>query len=227
MEGETAMSVSIVIPTLNSADTLSAVLASVAEADETIVADGGSQDGTLDLAVGLGARVINTSRGRGAQLVAGAAIAGCEWLLFLHADTILALGWRDEVDAFMSIPSNSECAAVFRFSLDDESRSARRLERAVEWRTRVLKLPYGDQGLLIARSFYNRLGGFREMPLMEDVDLVRRIGRRRIIPLKTDACTSSRRWHREGWWRRSARNLLCLSLYLAGASPRLIQRIYG
>jgi hypothetical protein len=131
------------------------------------------------------------------------------------------------VDEFMSIPDNFERAAVFRFSLDDESRAARRLEGAVEWRTRVLGLPYGDQGLLIARSFYNRLGGFREMPLMEDVDLVRRIGRRRIIPLKTKARTSGCRWRREGWGRRSARNLLCLSLYLAGAPPRFIQRIYG
>ena len=97
----------------------------------------------------------------------------------------------------------------------------------VAWRCRVLALPYGDQGLLIARSLLDSVGGVRPMPLMEDVDLVRRLGRARLTALPSAALTSAARWERDGWTRRSARNLACLSLYLAGVPPRLIARLYA
>lgn len=222
---------SIVIPTLNAAGSLEAVLASLdrdrAGIEEIIVVDAGSADGTADVARRLGITCLTAERGRGLQLAIGAGRATGDWLLFLHADTVLTSGWRDEANAFMALPRNRERAATFRFALDDASPQARRLERAVAWRTRVLGLPYGDQGLLIAAAFYRDLGGFRPLPLMEDVDLVRRIGRRRIVPLAAAAVTSAARWHRDGWYRRSAINLACLGLYAAGVSPRLIRRLYG
>lgn len=220
------MTLSVVIPTLNAAATLAATLASVITADEVIVSDGGSGDGTRDVATLSGAKVLKSLPGRGLQLAAGFEQASGEWILFLHADTRLEEDWRRVVDGFVADPRNERRAAVFRFSLDDGSAEARRLERMVAWRVRVLALPYGDQGLLINRAFYQSLGGFRALPLMEDVDLVRRIGRRRLVTLPISACTSASRWRADGWTARSLRNLTCLSLYYLGVSPRLLFRLY-
>ncbi|HEY0114057.1 MAG TPA: TIGR04283 family arsenosugar biosynthesis glycosyltransferase [Allosphingosinicella sp.] len=213
---------SVVIPALNAAETLAACLASVAEANERIVVDGGSSDGTASIAEAEGVRLLRTERGRGTQLAAGADRVGGDWLLFLHADTRLAPGWREAVDRH--IAACPERAACFRFRLDDDAWQARLLERAVALRVRFLGLPYGDQGLLVPRRLYEVAGGYRPLPLMEDVDLVRRIGR--IVPLPADAITSAKRWRRDGWLRRSARNLFCLALYGAGMSPARIAPFY-
>jgi hypothetical protein len=113
-----------------------------------------------------------------------------------------------------------------RFALDSAAPQARRLERLVAWRCRRLGLPYGDQGLLISRALYDAVGGYRPLPLMEDVDLVRRLGRARLAPLPVAMRTSGARWEREGWWRRSARNLACLALYFLGVPPARIARLY-
>lgn len=211
------------MPTLNAAGTLADALAACAPC-RVVVADGGSTDETRTLAEAAGARVVRAPPGRGGQLAAGAAVADTPWLLFLHADTRLAPGWPDAVRAAMATPGR---AAYARFTLDDPAPQARRLERLVAWRCRVLALPYGDQGLLISRALYEKVGGFRPLPLMEDVDLVRRLGRRRLTALPVDAVTSAARWRRDGWWRRSARNLGCLGLYFLGLPPVLIRRLYG
>ncbi|NOG71660.1 TIGR04283 family arsenosugar biosynthesis glycosyltransferase [Roseicella sp. DB1501] len=225
-------SLSIVIPTLNAAATLGPVLAACAKARaeavaEIILVDGGSRDGTVAVARAAGCRVIEAPRGRGPQLAAGARAANGDWLLFLHADTRPAPGWSGIARGFMAAPGNAGRAGYFAFALDDPAPAARRLERLVAWRCRRLGLPYGDQGLLLSRAFHDALGGVRPIPLMEDVDLVRRIGRRRLVGLPVAALTSAARWRREGWRRRSARNLLCLSLFFLGLPPRLIQRLYG
>ncbi len=211
---------SVVIPALNAAASLPATLASVAGADEVVVVDGGSDDATTDLAVNLGARVMSAPRGRGAQLAAGVAAARGEWLLLLHADTRLAPGWRQ------AAPGPDQ-AGYFRLALDSDDPRARRLERAVAWRSRALALPYGDQGLLIHRNLLAEVGGIRPLPLMEDVDLIRRLGRRRLVALDAAAVTSAAKWQRQGWYRRSLRNLACLALYFACVPPRLIARLYG
>jgi rSAM/selenodomain-associated transferase 2 len=192
-----------------------------------VIVDGGSRDNTRDMAVAAGARLISTAPGRGHQLMTGAELAQGPWLLFLHADTVLDPHWREEVARFMAEPPHAQMAAVFRFALDDPYPAARRLERWVERRVRYLGLPYGDQGLLIHRDYYRSLGGYRPLPLMEDVDLVRRIGRRRLVLLRATATTSPRRWQRDGWLRRSAINLGCLSLYFLGVSPGVLKRLYG
>ncbi len=224
---------SVIIPVRNSAGGLGACLDALEPGRERgpiaeiIVVDGGSRDGSRDLAQRRGARVFSTPAGRGRQLAEGGAAASGEWLMFLHGDTVLEAGWRDEVAAFLAEPQNGEKAAVFRFALDDETAAARRFEAAVAARCRVFALPYGDQGLLISRGFYESLGGFETLPIMEDVDMVRRIGRARLKFLSTRAVTSAVRYRRRGYLRRSARNLSCLALYFLGVRSEVLVRLYG
>ncbi len=223
---------SIVIPTLNAGMSLGRTLEllkgePIDGTVEIIVVDGGSDDATAAVATEFGARVLRAPRGRGQQLARGAAAASGEWLLFLHADTVPEPGWGEALAAFAAAPENTERAGVFRFALDDPSRAARRLERIVAWRTRAMALPYGDQGLFLSRAFYRALGGFRPLSLYEDVDLVRRIGRRRLAMLDIRAVTSAARYRGPGYPMRSARNLCCLALYFLGVPPRLIARLYG
>jgi rSAM/selenodomain-associated transferase 2 len=210
-----------IIPTLNAAVLLPRTLAALGNVAEIIVVDGGSADGTVAVAAAHGARILEAPRGRGTQIAAGVAAATHPWLLILHADTVLAPNWR----AVAHITAAQ--AGYFRFVLDSQDPQARRLERLVAWRGRVLGLPYGDQGLLIHRDLLREVGGVRPLPLMEDVDLVRRLGRTRLVPLAADAVTSAQKWQTQGYLRRSARNLLCLSLWFAGVPPSLIRRIYG
>lgn len=222
------MALTVVIPALNAARLLPATLAALrttpAVVDDILLVDGGSQDTTIAVAKAAGVRVLQAPRGRGTQLAAGVAVADTDWLLLLHADTVLDPGWAPAVSAH--IATSQRKAGYFRFSLASTDPRARRLERAVAWRCRVLALPYGDQGLLIHRDLLRAVGGIRPLPLMEDVDLVRRLGRRRIAPLAAAARTSAEKWERDGWNRRSARNLACLSLYFLGIPPRIIARLY-
>lgn len=221
---------SVIIPTLDAEASLPATLAALAEAGallrEIIVADGDSRDRTVAIAEAAGARVVVAPRGRGAQLAAGAAVAGGQWLCFLHADTRPESGWAAELARFIGDARNRERAGYLAYRLDDASRPARRLERVVAWRSRVLGLPYGDQGLILARDFYRALGGFPALALMEDVAFVRRIGRKRLVPLEAGALTSAARYRRGGYLRRPLRNLCCLSLYFLGAPPRWIGWLY-
>jgi glycosyltransferase involved in cell wall biosynthesis len=266
---------SVVIPTLNAAATLGATLAALSEGvglvREIIVVDAGSSDATPEIARDAGAAAIAAPPGRGAQLAAGAAHVRGDWLLFLHADTVLEQGWAATVRNFIENPTIArlrplplagegrvragaadptlpalgvsgsqpsprpspasgrgvgEQVAYFRLRLDDPSPAARRVERLVSWRCRAFGLPYGDQGLLISAAAYRALGGYRALPLMEDVELVRRLGRARLVELPAAAITSAERYRRDGWWRRPLRNLVCLAAYFAGVPPRLIARLY-
>lgn len=221
------MKISVVIPTLNSAALLDSTIESVRDADEIIVVDGGSTDATLAIAQSRGALTAASPRGRGVQLSKGAKMATGDWLLFLHSDTGLAPHWKAEVVRFAAQADGSLQAGYFQFRLRSQAPQARILERLVAWRSSAMGLPYGDQGLLISRRLYEDIGGYRALPLMEDVDIVRRIGKSRLAGLPVTATTSAARWERHGWLRRSARNLICLGLYYTGMPPRLIHRIYG
>ena len=223
---------SIIIPTFNAITVLGPTLAALAQIEavglvkDVVISDGGSTDDTAAAARETGAIVVKTQRGRGPQLQAGADAATGDWLLFLHADTVLAPGWAGVVRAFIARPTASEQAGYFTFVLNESSPQARRIERLVRWRNRVFALPYGDQGLLLHKSLFRRIGGYRYYPLMEDVDIVHRLGRRRLRLLDGEAITSAARYRANGYWRRPTRNLCCLGLYYLGISPEKIQRIY-
>lgn len=220
---------SVVIPTLDAGAHLGACFAALGNGPtlagrmDVVVVDGGSTDDSIAIAEAAGVRVVRSERGRGIQLRAGAEAALGEWLLFLHSDTHLGPGWREAVAAHVGADRDS--AACFRFRLDDAAWQARVMERGVALRVRLMGLPYGDQGLLVSRALYERVGGFRPLVLMEDVDLVRRLGQ--IRTLDADAVTSAERWRRDGWFLRSARNLFCLALYRRGVSPETIARLYS
>jgi rSAM/selenodomain-associated transferase 2 len=217
--------IDVVIPTLNAARSLARTLDSL-RGESITVCDGGSRDDTTTIARQAGAIVMVSEPGRGRQLADGAKAGSAPWLLFLHADTILSQGWATAVRQFMALPAHAPKAGYFQLRFASADPRARRLERLVAWRCRTFGLPYGDQGLLIERAFYRQLGGFRPLPLMEDVDLVRRIGRRNLAALDADAVTSAERYERDGWLARPMRNLSCLALYFAGLSPAVIRRLY-
>lgn len=227
--------ISVVIPTLNAEERLGPTLAALIPAAvdglvrEVIVADGGSTDRTLDIADAAGAEIVRCEPGRGMQLMAGAEKARFPWLLFLHADTVLEPGWHDEARSFIDTVEAkrvSPAAAVFRFSLDDTGLAPRIVEAGVAVRCTLFNLPYGDQGLLIPARLFREIGGYKPLPLMEDVDIVRRLGRRRIVMLRSRAITSAARYRRDGYGRRIARNLSCLGLYLLGTPVEKISRFY-
>jgi len=174
----------------------------------------------------LDVKTIAADKGRGRQLKDGAEAASGDWLLFLHADTVLPKDWGIEVCAFVAKEGVRQHAGYFTFALDDDDRAAKRLEKIVSWRCRLLGLPYGDQGLLISRDLYNEIGGFSEIPLMEDVDIVRRIGKHRLRQLSSCAVTSATRYQKQGYFKRMMRNLSCLTLYFLGLSPNKIVKLY-
>jgi len=227
--------ITVVIPTLEAESTLGATLASLVPAAidglvrQVIVVDGGSTDRTLEIAEDSGADIIRAERGRGRAMMAGAAAARYPWLLFLHADTALASGWESEAAALVErVESGARppAAAAFRFALDDTGFSPRLLEIGVAVRCALFRLPYGDQGLLIPRRLYDQVGGFRPLPLMEDVDLIRRLGRSRTLILRASAVTSALRYKREGYLVRAARNVSCVGLFYLRAPMPLIERLY-
>lgn len=219
---------SIILPTLNSARTLDQTLCAIQELQaEVIVIDGGSNDATRMIAEEARATVIASEPGRGIQLAKGAEASSGEWLLFLHSDTVLDGDALVAISAFVAKPQSCHRAGYFALAFDDASRAAKRTAAIANWRSRVFGLPYGDQGLLIQRVFYEDIGGFQPLPIMEDVNVARRIGRRRLLLLPGRATTSAERYQQTGWARRSLKNLGCLTLYFLGVPPSRIAAIYG
>ncbi len=219
---------SIVIPTLNAEDELPETLQALFEGissgavRELIVSDGGSIDATPAIADAAGAVVVTGPPSRGGQLSRGGAEAAGAWMLFLHADTVLPTGWSEAVTEHINRSSD---AAVFRLSFRAGGAAPRIVAAWANFRTR-LGLPYGDQALLISRDLYDQTGGYADIPLMEDVDLARRL-RGRLRLLRPSVSTSAARYEEDGWIRRGMRNLWLLALYLSGRSPEDLAKRYG
>jgi rSAM/selenodomain-associated transferase 2/rSAM/selenodomain-associated transferase 1 len=222
--------ISVVIPCLNEADILEAAVASarLGSQVEIIVVDGGSRDQTAQLARELGCTVLCTPSGRGPQLKAGADRAQGEYIIFQHADTRLQLGWDGEVRRICQEPGVA--AGAFRFRLDAPGASLRFIEMVVGLRSRFAQMPYGDQAIFVSAMNLAAMGGVPDLPLMEDVELVRRarkLGRIAISPLP--ALSSARAWQERGPWRNTLHNWHTFARYAVMKTPleRLERHYYG
>jgi len=219
--------VSVIIPALNESAGILATLKSVREGNpfEILVVDGGSSDSTLDIAQKTGATVLRSKPGRARQMNAGAAKARGNVLLFLHADTLLAPQWSTEVSRILQ--DEQVAAGAFTFRAAENFRGKRMLERAVDWRSRWFRLPYGDQALFVRCALFEELGGFAELPVMEDYELVGRLRHRGQIAVSSfPATTSGRRWRRYGVLRVMLKNQLMIAGFRLGMAPERLARFY-
>jgi rSAM/selenodomain-associated transferase 2 len=218
-------SVSVIIPVYRDAEALARTLEDLS-GSELIVCSTPGDDSLTTLRLARSDIVwVEAARGRARQMNAGAAVARGDWLVFLHADTCLPRRWQraikeaDEAGGRFAI-------GCFRFALDSKSPFARLIEIGVRLRVRLFGLPYGDQALFITREVFEDLGGYDDLPIMEDVDLVRRArSRGRLFRSRLPAVTSARRWERDGWIRRTARHLALILLYFYGVPPARLVRL--
>jgi rSAM/selenodomain-associated transferase 2 len=218
--------ISVIIPVLCDAEALGRTLAATDFRGVDVIVSSTSDD--LSLASLHVARPdivwVDAPRGRARQMNAGAAVAGGQWLVFLHADTRLPPGWTQAIDAAHQDPRVN--AGCFRFALDSASTMARLIEQGVRARVALFGLPYGDQAIFVRRDAFEALHGYADLPIMEDVDLVRRLGRRgRLFRSALPAITSARRWERDGWIARSVRHLALILLYFCGVPPARLIRL--
>lgn len=216
---------SVIIPTLNADAYLPNILAQVqGVAKDVVVSDGGSTDETLAQAVSQNVRIAVGCSGRGWQLARGAEWAQGDWFLFLHADTVLSEGWEKSVkDHMRDFPQK---AGYFRFALSAKGVRPSFLTFGVRVRSRLLALPYGDQGLLISRALYEGVGGFPDWDLFEDVAIIKALGRGRLRRLSANAITSAERYEQQGYIRRSLRNLGLITRFSFGANPQKLKERY-
>jgi uncharacterized protein len=226
--------ISIVIPTLNEATTIGAILANLQPLPnlEIILVDGGSIDDTVKIAQAFSVQVLTSPPGRARQMNLGAKAATGEILLFLHADTVLPLGFEVMVRSVLGGLGDEGCGSVgdklenlpiagaFTLQIDDPLPSLRWIEWLVAWRSRWRQMPYGDQAIFLTAETFRQVGGFMDMPIMEDFELIRRLQRRgRIEILAAPVLTSARRWLKRGVWQTTLINQAIVIGYSIGISP--------
>jgi uncharacterized protein len=237
--------ISIVIPALNEAKTITKIIASIHPLPnvEVILVDGGSIDDTVRISQELGIQVISSPKGRAHQMNVGAKAATGEILLFLHADTVLPLGFEQMVRSTLqpSLEGQGDegtgrrgdkgeivpIAGAFTLNIDDPMPSLRWIERLVAWRSKWRQMPYGDQAIFLTAETFRSIGGFVEMPIMEDFELIKRLQRLgRIEILATPVITSARRWLQRGVWQTTLINQGIIIGYAIGISPTRLATWY-
>ena len=220
------MLISVIIPTLNEESCLKETLEAVGRDVEVIVVDGESCDSTVKIAKGFTDKIIMSEKGRGLQMDRGAEEAGGDIFLFLHADTILPEGWKDYLEGALK-DDDKVIGGGFSLKIDSKGFSFRMIEAVANMRAKYLGLIYGDQAIFVRKDAFFSAGGFNGLPLMEDVDLIRRLRESgRVMLLDAEVSTSPRQWKKRGVLKTTLRNLFFLSLYYAGVSPERLQRLY-
>jgi len=219
--------ISIIIPALNEEPDIGRTLQALQQAAgvEAIVVDGHSADDTVRQAKAAGARVMAAAGGRAGQLNAGAQAAQGEILFFVHADTLPPPGFDGAMRAALQDPRVA--AGAFRLGIVGASPGLRLVEHLANWRSRWLGLPYGDQGLFMRTDLFREMGGFPELPIMEDFVMMRRLGRRgRLVILPLAVATSARRWQSLGIWRTTLINQVMIIGYSLGIDPAVLAGWY-
>ncbi len=221
--------ISIIIPTINEANNLPLLLSdlsSIQKEGEIIIIDCGSEDKTIDIANIYGAKVIKSKeRNRGLQLDIGAKNSKGDWLMFLHADTRLTHDWFKKINSFFK--GNKNSIYYFEFKINSKKKIYRVLEILVNCRSKFFKQPYGDQGLIIHKTAYFKNGGFRKIPLMEDVDFLRRLNKKKDLKqLNLPIFISSRKWERTNIFLQAIKNWRFRRRWLKGESLKSIYSDY-
>ncbi|NEO53415.1 MAG: glycosyltransferase family 2 protein [Okeania sp. SIO3B5] len=222
-------SISIIIPVLNEVSTITQTISTAQTAKdkdiEIIVVDGGSNDGTIELIKCLNIQIISSVPGRATQMNCGAKMARGKILLFLHGDTFLPLNFDQLLQDILVKPKI--IAGAFELSIRGTKKSLRIVERMVNWRSRYLQMPYGDQGIFLPAKIFQEIGGFPEIPIMEDFELVRQLKKRgQIAIVPTPVLTSGRRWQKLGILKTTFINQIVIIAYLLGVSPQRLARWY-
>jgi rSAM/selenodomain-associated transferase 2 len=219
------MRIAVIVPTLNEAEALGRLLpAAMAEADEVNISDGGSTDRSVAVARAHGAHVVQGPSGRGGQLNRGAAAAESDILVFLHADSTLPSGG---LDAVRQAIGQGYLGGGFRVRFDVDRPLLGLGAYLINLRTLLTRCPLGDQAQFVTRQAFSELGGFRDWPILEDLDLIRRLKRRgRVAVLSLEVTTAARRFVTQGIARTVAINWLIWGLYFLGVSPHRLARLY-
>ncbi|MEL6462581.1 MAG: TIGR04283 family arsenosugar biosynthesis glycosyltransferase [Cyanobacteria bacterium J06621_15] len=219
--------ISIIIPTLNESQNIKATLAStqISTNVEVIVVDGGSEDNTVEIVESLGLKVIPGHKNRAYQMNIGAKNATGDILLFLHADTLLPANF--DIMVREALKHHSTVAGAFALRINASNIGLRLVEWGVKWRSKLLKMPYGDQAIFITREKFKYIGGFPELAIMEDFELIRNLKKLgKITFISVPVITSPRRWLKKGIWQTTLINQIVIIAYFIGASPERIRSWY-
>ncbi|NJO42798.1 MAG: DUF2064 domain-containing protein [Cyanobacteria bacterium CRU_2_1] len=226
-QAATQSNLSVIIPVLNEADTIQAILNSLQHYPEIeiIVVDGGSQDQTVALAEASGVTVISSIPGRSRQMNIGAQLATSEILLFLHGDTHLPAEFISLIQ--QTLAQSGNIAGAFELQIEGTALGLRFVEWGVKWRSRLFQLPYGDQALFLKKSTFHQLKGFSDLPIMEDFEFVRRLQQLgKVAIASAPVITSGRRWQKLGVLKTTLLNQLVIIAYFLGVSPDRLARWY-